>query len=240
MAIELDGSRLDFEEKDGLFVEHVEIAQSASDSSGRRHPPLRHTMALNLKRATYERVMKSGLRVLSQMDLPPGRYQLRVAAGSKEGKAGAVLYDLEIPDFSREMFTMSGLSLTSSRAGDTMTLMSKAPLPIGQGRPLVTSRVFDTRDTVAVFGEVYDNQRNDRGHTVEISTELRTDTGAVVVKSSERRSSSELKGSVGGYGFMAVVPLNTLSPGIYVIHAEARLNAGDRPVVSRDLQINVR
>jgi VWFA-related protein len=240
MAIELDGSRLDFEEKDGLFIEHVEIAQSASDSNGRRHPPLRHTMALNLKRATYERVMKSGLRVLSQMDLPPGRYQLRVAAGSKEGKAGAVLYDLEIPDFSREMFTMSGLSLTSSRAGDTMTLMSKAPLPIGQGRPLVTSRVFDNRDTVAVFGEVYDNQRNDRGHTVDISTELRTDTGAVVVKSSEKRSSSELKGSLGGYGFMAVVPLKSLSPGIYVIHAEARLNAGDRPVVSRDLQINVR
>lgn len=240
LSIEVDGSQLDFVEKDGLFVEQVEIAHGASDANGKRLPPLRHSMALNLKRPTYDRVKRDGLRVLSQMDLPPGRYQLRVAVGSSEGKAGAISYDLEVPDFSREPFTMSGLSMTSSRSSDALTLAPKGPLPIGLGNPLVTSRVFDGRDTIAVFGEVYENQSAARSHTVEITTELRTDAGAVVRKSSETRSSAELRGTSGGYGFTAVVPLRDLTPGIYVFHAEARLNAGNHPTTSRDVQIRVR
>ena len=134
---------------------------------------------------------------------------------------------------------MSGLSLLSSRAGDALTLVPK-PLPIAFGGPIVTSRVFDSGSTVAVFGEVYENANGGHAHTVDITTELRTDTGSPVRKSTDQRSSTELQRSSGGYGFTAVIPLNGLPPGIYVIHAEARSNIGARLTASRDVQISIR
>ena len=239
LAIEIDGSKLDFMERNGLFAEEVEVAHSASDALGKARPATRHKMALNLKPASYAKATKGGVRVLSQMDLPPGRYQLRVVAGNGLGRTGAVFYDLEIPDFAKADFTMSGLALLSSHSGDALTLVPK-PLPIAFGGPIITSRVFDSDSTVAVFGEVYENANSGRPHTVDIRTELRTDTGTVVRTSSDQRSSTELERSTGGYGFTAVVPLKGLSPGIYVIHAEARSNIGARLTASRDVQITIR
>jgi VWFA-related protein len=239
LAIEIDASKLDFIERDGLFAEEVEVAHSASDGKGKPHPATRHRMALNLKPASYAKVAKGGLRVLSQMELPPGRYQLRVAAGNGLGRTGGVFYDIEIPDFAKQDFALSGLSLTSSHSGDALTLVPK-PLPIAFGGPIVTSRVFDSDSTVAVFGEVYENANGGRVHTVDITTELRTDAGNVVRTSADRRSSTELKGSGGGYGFTAVVPLKGLPSGIYVIHVEARSNIGARLMATRDVQISIR
>jgi VWFA-related protein len=239
LAIEIDGSKLDFMERNGLFAEQVEVAHSASDALGKARPATRHRMELNLKPASYAKATKGGVRILSQMELPPGRYQLRVAAGNGIGRSGAVFYDLEIPDFAKEDFTMSGLALMSSNSGDALTLVPK-PLPIAFGGPIITSRVFDANSTVGVFGEVYENANKGRTHTVDIKTELRTDTGTVVRTSSDQRSSTELQSSSGGYGFTAVLPLKGLSPGIYVLHAEARSNIGARLTTSRDVQISIR
>ena len=45
---------------------------------------------------------RSGLRTLSRFELPPGRYQLRVAANELATKSvGSVLYDLDVPDFTK-------------------------------------------------------------------------------------------------------------------------------------------
>ncbi len=52
---------------------------------------------------TKTRVEQTGFRMLNRMELPPGRYQLRVAAHDSGGGAvGSVLYDLEVPDFNKE------------------------------------------------------------------------------------------------------------------------------------------
>jgi hypothetical protein len=56
----------------------------------------------------------------------------------------------------------------------------------------------------------------------------------------EERSSTELQGKRGGYGFNASLRLDDLVPGLYVIHVEARANAGERPTVGRDIQIRIR
>ncbi len=71
-------------------------------------------MALALKPETYERVSTGAMRVLSQLPLPEGRYQLRASAGGA-AVAGSVIYDLDVPDF-REDFSLSGVALTSSQA----------------------------------------------------------------------------------------------------------------------------
>ena len=91
--------------------------------------------------------------VLTRLDLAPGRYQLRLAAESTLfGKRGSVYYDVEVPDFSAEPLSMSGLAL--SLGGGAVTM------PAGAFHPLVpfdptSRRVFRSTDQVRAFVQVY-------------------------------------------------------------------------------------
>ena len=182
----------------------------------------------------------SGFRVLLEPSLPPGRYQLRVAAGNAGGRAGSVVYDLEVPDFTRGALVMSGVSLTSVTQSTVQTARPKDPLSGLLPGPITATRDFASGDTLAIYAEVYESARNAAAHTVDLTLELRSDEGRVIATRSEERSSKELEGKPGGYGFLSEVPLEGVAPGIYVIHIEARANIGNRPTVSRDVQIRVR
>jgi VWFA-related protein len=240
-VVEVDASAFDFVEKNGAFVERLEVLQTTTNADGKTFSPLRHDVGLTLKPENYERARSGGIRVVARMTVPPGRYQLHVAAGAASGRAGGVVYDLDVPDFTKERLVMSGLSLASVSGGEMITVATKESLPTPLKYPMSTARTFGSDDVVSVFGEVYENVRGGPVRSVEISTELRTDAGRVVFRTSDMRSSTELKGaSGGGYGFTADIPLKNLEPGIYVVHSEARSNIGDRPAVSRDVQIRIR
>ena len=103
------------------------------------------------------------------------------------------------------------------------------------------SREFARDDRLLVFAEVYENARNAQPHMVELITEVRADGGTVVFNSREQRSSTELQGGRGGYGYRTEVPLAELAPGLYVVHVEARSLASSSPTgVGRDVVIRVR
>jgi hypothetical protein len=240
MVVEIDAATLDFVEKDGSFVEKLEVVSSATDINGKRIPGERQTANLTLKPDTFARVKANGFRVLSQWNLPPGRYQLRVAAGNSSGKAGSVVYDLEVPDFAKAPLAMSGIALTSTSAAATPTIRPTDPLGQFLPAPATAARTFSADDTITLFGELYENARNRQPHLVDITTELRAEGGRVVRSSTEERSSTELQGTAGGYGFNARIPLADVAPGLYVIHVEGKSRAGNDPAVSRDVQIRVR
>jgi hypothetical protein len=239
LSIEVDASKLDFVEDGGLWHERLEIVSTATDVNNKIFPGERQTLNLMLKPATYDRVKEGGIRLLTQADLPPGRYQLRVAAGNANGKVGSVIYDLDVPDFFKESLTMSGLSLTSEAAAGVMTVRPKDPLKDLLPGPVSASRDFAKGDTLTLFGEVYETQRG-AAHKVDIKTELRADGGRVVWSVNEERSSTELQGSSGGYGFTSKIPLTEVDPGLYVVHVEAQSRAGDQPKVMRDILVRVK
>ena len=84
-------SNLDFVEGNGTFNETARSRQHRHRTrQGKVFPGERQTANLTLKPDTYERAKARGFRVLTQVNLPPGRYQMRVAAGNKAGKAGSV------------------------------------------------------------------------------------------------------------------------------------------------------
>jgi VWFA-related protein len=239
-AIDIDGSRLDFVNRNGLWAEKLEILNTALDSSGKSFLGDHQKLDLTLKPDTYQRVVERGLRVVSQTELPPGRYQLRFAVGTPAGKSGSVLYDLEVPDFTKGALRMSGVALTSAfETSQSATVRPKDPLRDYLPGPPVATREFRQGDTLILFAEAYENIRGGQTHQVALKTEVRADDGRVVAQTSEQRSSTELQGRAGGYGFTARVPLAGIAPGIYVIHVEAQAQYEGLPTASRDIQIRV-
>jgi VWFA-related protein len=236
----LIGARdLELTEKNGTFQNDLEIALMAVSQSGKTFSGDRNTVNLLLKPDTVPRVRAGGFRVITSIDLPAGRYQLRVAAREANGKrAGSIFYDVDVPDFSKEKLAMSGIALTSASSGIAPTVRPKDPLKDLLPGPLTTYRDFVTDDELAFFAEVYDNT-GPPAHKVALSASVKAEGGQTVFQTREERDSSELAGQSGGYGFTARVPLKEMAPGLYVLRIDAQVQAGDRPSTSREVMFRV-
>ena len=233
------GGSLPFVEKDGMFRNGLEVLVIATDDKGKSFPSDRSTIDLNMKPDTATRVKASGFRFISTLDLAPGRYLLRV--GVKENntkKAGSVSFDLTVPDFAKEKLTMSGVAITSALSGVAPTVRPKDPLEKLLPGPLSSYREFPPIDEIAFFTEVYDNSGS-QPHKVELSAMVKAEGGQTVFETKEERDSSELKGSAGGYGFTARIPLKQMAPGLYVLRIEAVSRFGDRPTVASETLFRV-
>ena len=127
LALELDAASLGLEDKNGVLSGKVDVRYVATDAKRNVYPELAHSASVEVKsdppgRVPLERIR---VRVVSELDLPRGRYQLRVAAGSTH-VAGNVVYDLEVPDLSDGPLTMSGVMLMSPSEPMVLTLNSKS------------------------------------------------------------------------------------------------------------------
>jgi VWFA-related protein len=232
------GQNLAFTEQNGEFRGKIEVSMIAVDTQGKIRAGDRNTVDLNLRPQTHQAVLAGGFRVLHRLELAPGRYQLRVAAKEAGGLVGSVLYDLEVPDFAGEPFSMSGLVVTSTAAGMTPTARPDEQLEDVLPGPPTIVRDFLQGDTMALFAEVYDNEVA-KPHRVDITASILTEDARVVYKTEDVRSSDELKGARGGYGYAVQIPLKDIAAGRYVLRVEARSRLeSDKPVV-RETEIRV-
>ncbi len=233
------GRDLPLVEKNGTFNNDLEVALSVADYGGKNYPGDRATLTLALKPESVPRLRAGGFRILNAIDLPPGRYLLRAAA--REGnsaKAGSVLYDLDVPDFSKEKLSISSVALTSAASAMVPTAKPKDPLAKMLPGPLTTYRDFVAGDELALFVEIYDNTGK-APHKVAIEASLKSEGGQSVFQTTEDRDSSELAGGPGGYGFTARIPLKDVPPGLYVLRVQGTARIGDQPQVARETVVRV-
>ena len=220
MGIELRGRDLTL---DG--GKRVELSYVAIHASGQTRGDT-DFFTLTLPPDLKAHVEQTGLRILRRFDLPPGRYQLRVAAHDIAGaRVGSLNYDLDVPDYSKLPLSMSGLLLTSRAGTITPTARADALLQRAMPAPPVALRAFPKDDEVLVFAEIYDRTAG-TPHTVDITTTVTANGGKAVWKHSDERSSSELQGASGGYGHTVRVPMSGIEPGRYLLTVEARSRLG--------------
>ena len=137
LAIEVDGSRLQFSPpKDGVFANVVELSLYGINAQGKALQGLRAALELTLRSETHDRVKKYGLRANPRIELPPGRYQLRIGVReSGAGEMGTVLCDRMCRILTRGPLAMSGLLLSAprlsapSRHSPTRLPASSCPVP---------------------------------------------------------------------------------------------------------------
>ncbi|HEY3043834.1 MAG TPA: VWA domain-containing protein [Vicinamibacterales bacterium] len=216
----------------------VAVTYAVVDTQGKVRAGSTDSLALTPRPEMKTRIVASGLRLLKREELPPGRYQVRFAAEDSGGNVGSVVYDLDVPDFAKLPFSMSGVALTSAAALAEPTVRPDEPLQQVMPGPPVAARRFPQNDEIALFVEVYDNDAG-KPHKVDITTTVTSDDGKVMMKTEDARDSSELQGRRGGYGHAARLALKDLPPGSYVLTVSARSRLGGMPSAERQVQFTV-
>jgi len=236
VSLEIAANRLNLDDVDGIHHGEMDIVFAVTDTKGKRHPIIRHRARLALSEATYERVSHSALRVISQLQLPEGHYQIRASAGGV-AIAGSVVYDLEIPDYGDDL-AMSGVAITSSATRLTLTVSPHARIDVALPGPPTTVREFARDDRVTLYAEAYENRK--KPHVVTFTVELRDPSGRAVATHSAVRESTPKPKSASSYTFAPTLALDEVPPGDYVIHVEAQSSLDKNKRQVREVPIRVR
>jgi VWFA-related protein len=239
MVVEADGRSFNFAEKDGKLVNDFEVSTLAIDATGKIRGGDRSLLNFALKPENRARFAETGVRIGTRLQLPPGRYQIRVAAReSGSGRLGSLTYDLDVPNLTDGPLTISGIAITSGSGLRTTTAKPDEELKAVLPGPAVAARDFPRGDELAVFAEVYDNDVKSP-HVVDITTRVVSEDGRDVFKTSEERQSSELQGKPGGYGHATRILTKDFAPGVYLLTVEARSRQGKSEPIGRTIPFRI-
>jgi VWFA-related protein len=239
LVVETTAADLGLMPEGGSLTGELEVGFMASDTRNNVVPGRFHVAKLAMQGEGPAQARRT-IRVVEELRLPAGRYQIRTALGNRAGAAGSVVYDVEVPDFTKDPLVLSGVSLMSELENGALNIRPNDTLRDLLPVPPTALREFAAADTVTVYAEVYDNIPSAPGHEVRIAAELRAEGGQVLQTVADDVTPEDLDAARGGYRFTAEIPLLDVEPGRYVVHIEARAGTGDRPAVARDILITVR
>jgi VWFA-related protein len=221
-------ARLEHPPVETRTVQTVELAATAFDADGRSKGSRRLDARVVLlptdgRDAEYE--------VLSRIDLRPGRYNLRIASHNKAlGASGSVYYDIDVPDFSRQ-----GLSLSGVVVGATPGLPSAPRDVLADLLPVVptTMREFEEDDEAVAYLRIY--QRGRSLGPVAMAVRVTDTSGAIVHRAEQVVGTEAFRDGVAE--FRTALPLAVLAPGQHLLTIEATAGAS---TVTRDIRFGRR
>lgn len=240
IAVEVDGGSLTYLQRDDRYVDDLEVSIVAVDHHGKIRGSDRQTLNLKLKPETHTRLVNGGgVRMLSRLELPAARYQIRVGVyASTGGTVGAVPIDVEVPDFSNLPLALSGLAISSSAAPRLITPRPEPRLKDGLPLPPVATRTFSQDEVISVFTEIHD-RLTPAAHQVDVTLTVLPRGGMIPVftATDAREMPAAANGRVQGY--QAQLPARELAPGDYVLRIEAA-STDRRRVAVREVPFAVR
>jgi hypothetical protein len=233
LAVEVSGPDLKFDHRGETFNDQIEISLAAVDYQGKLADSKLQGFNLLLQPDRHAIVSRGGIRLLARLNLPPSRYQIRVGAHDSVGNGvGTVPYDIEVPDYSKIPFALSGVILTSSNSGGIMTLRPDPQLTDVLAAPPTAERLFGQRDTLTVAGQLYDNSSR-LAHTVDVTTMVRSaDEGRVVFQKADERP-IPAGGKSAAEWYKVEIPLAAVAPGQYVLVVRAASRVGNNAAVQQ-------
>jgi hypothetical protein len=207
----------------------LELLTSAFTPTGDPRKTVRQTATIVGRAGATE---EAEYDLLSQIELPPGRYQLRVAAHSPAlGKSGSVYLEVHVPDFSKEDVSLSGILLGATPSP------AAAPADAFAGvLPIVptSQREFQRGSEVIVFFRVYQRGRS-AARPIAVTVRVANDHDSVVARSTATLDAAQFRDGAADYQFR--LPVDQLQTGQYLLTVEAAL--GGR-VARRDVRFERR
>jgi hypothetical protein len=242
VLIDTRGRDLTFTQQDGTYNNRLSLSVGVFNKEGKSVFAERPDVDLKLRPESHTRVTEHGVRLLRHLSLPPGRYQLRVAAqDSAKVKQGSAHFDLDVPDFTRNPVELSSVALASTADRSVYSPPKPGFDPFNGLLPGAPSalREFPVNSEIAAAVEVYDNKPAP-AHALDVTARVRADDGRIVFNKHEERSSDELHGTPGGFGYAFRIPLQGWTPGLYVLEVEAQTRLKDSKAATRVIQFEVK
>jgi hypothetical protein len=202
----------------------LEFALMAIDSAGKVHDATGRAIDVNLDAASSRILRSSGYRVVSRLQVPPGRYQVRQAVRERNGgRQGSVFADLEVPDFSRSL-SIGGVLLTSSRANAVPTSVDPATY---ERLPVLPSvrRTFAADEELIAAAEIY---QPSGARDVQLTITVTDSSGRERHQRQSKVSASEFNAAGGSYRCALQIPLADLD-------GDLRLTVEARPLSSNQM-----
>ena len=237
VALEMDPHGLGLTElPDGGLRGYIDVRMVATDVKAKILPQVRQVGNISVPAAARNDVERDGLHILTKTELQPGRYQLRIAIGTAQ-RGGSVIYDLDVPDYSKKDLAMSGLVLRGPNDPEGTFLPAGDPLESLARRAPTTVRAFRNGDKVTAFAEIYDSAGG-KPHSLDLSAEIRSESGDVTPVMTSSRSPEDLKKAGDTLGLDTTLPINKLTAGRYVLSVNVKSSNGDS--VTRTIPFRVR
>ena len=205
---------------DARVVEKVDLQVSAFGVEGK------HVASKRLLATVTIRAAASGLgeyEVLSRVDLKPGRYQLRIAANvGSLMTSGSLYYDVEVPDFSKDGVSLSGLVLSATPSGEVAPRDAlTAVMPVVP----TTRRTFVPTDRVHAFVRVYQGGQEPLS-TVPLRVHVLDPKGAPVTDSRQMLAPAQFVKNRAA-DVLVPVPVDRLAAGEYLLVVESEKSKRD-------------
>lgn len=240
IVVQVDGRDIHFRERDGRTDGALVLSVLATDPGGKVKNSLARTIRMPLRADTRKQVATNGIRLVEQLELPAGRVRLRIAVQDVESqRVGSVHYDLDVPDFAKLPFSVSGLALTSSLAGKIPNSPSDH-LETFRARlagPPTAVRVFRRGEVIGLTAQIYDHDTD--LHSVEIIASLKNGSGVEVYQRTSQQTATAVAKERNTYQYATTVALGTLAPGDYVLAVEAHSCVNAERLARREVAFKV-
>jgi VWFA-related protein len=238
VSILADGHGFKFAEKNGWSEDRLEVSVKAIGAGGTIRGSEHFDLNIRIRPDSVRTFSTTGFRVVSKIDVPPGKYELHIGAREAgSGSIGTIYSEVEVPDFAKPLLSMSSLAMTSVATGGIPT---GRPEVLRDLLPIVptAARVFHATDEITVYAECYDNATA-QPHTLDVTTSILDNGGKAIVSQHQERSSADLQATHGRFSTAARIPLASLAPGKYVMRLEAASRFGTADPVSREAPFRV-
>lgn len=241
VIVEARGGDLQFTDNQVRYNGGMEVVMMALDPDGKAKASERGSLSMNLSRSTHQAISQDGVRLLSKMTLKPGKYQLRVAAqDSILGQTrGTVLYDLDVPDFSKGPISLSNVALASAQASRMPTTGTDRHWQQAIGTLPTSKRTFSPGDELREYVELYVNDK--KTAQVEITTTVRSEAGMrIFTKQQTVKAERGAQDKFTKHPVTTEISLKDFTPGQYVLSVEARAGGQDAFPATRQVPFTVK
>ncbi|HEX4946651.1 MAG TPA: hypothetical protein VFZ34_08315, partial [Blastocatellia bacterium] len=227
----LDVTGVKFEQSKGMHNATIEVIGSIFDENGKAVDGFSQRLRMELKPATYEKVLKAGLVFSRRVALKPGLYQVRVATLREGSKQTGSAFDwVEVSDLSKKQLVLSSIFLTTEQETNYLTAQMQkttnseesqeaAPIPSQVTRRFKAGSSFD----FSIFAY---NPKLDSKGAIDLVVQSQVFSGSKVIFASpvsKMEPTAESK-SANYVPYAARLILDKFEPGTY----ELRLLVIDR------------
>ncbi|MFI4943891.1 MAG: VWA domain-containing protein [Burkholderiales bacterium] len=217
LKIHLDLRNVPFERKDDRYRADLEIVGAVYDEEGKLVGDVAGEKAqLNLTAENYVGTIGEGMSLLRSVPLPPGQYQVRLAAReASRSLLGSASQWVEIPDLDAQPLTLS-----------SVFLLADAPI-----KPRPDAKPEDAPERAVTDAQVGKVFRPGQGmhYTVQLYTPSKAKAGPVTLQAQVWRGSKlvgvtpkhELEDAPGGRKWSERISLDAFAPGEYELRVVA-------------------